>query len=118
MSSLQIAKLGCTAAANKKAKRMVVMDLRGLSDICDIQIVCSGDSDRQTRAIAQGIEETLKSEMGLSPVSVEGRQSGQWILLDYGSAIIHVFFDSIRGFYALEELWPSAKFMDMKDLDA
>lgn len=117
MDSLLIVKEAVKVAADKKAKRMVVMDLRGISDICDIQVVCSGESDRQTKTIASAIEDRLKAKYDLIPIAIEGRSSGQWVVIDYGSVIVHVFFEPIRDYYAIEEIWPKARFLEAKDLE-
>lgn len=109
MSPLEIAKAAAAVAADKKASRPVLIDLRGVSEICDYQFVCSGDNDRHTRAIAEAIEETCKKTGGVRPFAVEGRQGGNWILLDYGSTLIHVFFNEVRDYYAIETLWSNAK---------
>ena len=110
MTPIEIAKEAALAAADKKAFRPVLIDLRGLADFCDYQFICSGENDRQTKAIAEAIEERCKKN-GVRPAAVEGRQSGNWITMDYGSTIIHVFFDYLRDYYALEEIWPKAKFV-------
>lgn len=109
MNPLDIAKAAAAVAADKKATRPVLIDLRGVSEICDFQFVCSGDNDRHTRAIADAIEEHCKKEAGIRPFAVEGKQSGNWILLDYGSTLVHVFFNEVRDYYAIETLWPKAK---------
>lgn len=108
MNGMDIAREAAAAAADKKASRPVLLDLRGLADFCDFQFICSGENDRQTRAIAEAIEERCKKN-GVRPAAVEGKQTGNWITLDYGSIIIHVFFDYLRDYYALEEIWPKAK---------
>ena len=95
-------------AREKKASRLILLDLRGKSDLSDFQLICSGDSERQTRAIAEGIQEQCSKTMGLKPASVEGKSSGHWILLDYGSVIVHIFLNQIRDYYALESLWPDS----------
>jgi|LauGreDrversion4_2_1035121.scaffolds.fasta_scaffold00221_31 ribosome-associated protein len=115
MNSLEIARLAAEAASDKKAQRMVLQDLRGLSDLCQYQLVCSGDNDRQTRAIADSIEERCK-KLGVRPVAVEGKQTGNWILIDFGSVLIHVFLEGLRDFYALESLFPKAKFVQLPTL--
>jgi ribosome-associated protein len=97
---------------DKKAGRLVLQDLRGLSDMCQYQLICSGTNERQTQAICQGIEDQLR-KVGLRPLAIEGKQTGQWILVDYGSVLIHVFFNYIRDYYSLEELWPGARFVDL-----
>lgn len=114
MTPFQIAQEAAAAAAEKKALRPVLVDLRGQSDLCEYQFICSGENQRQTQAIASAIEETVKKNGGTKPLAVEGKQGGNWILMDYGSTIIHVFFDYLRDYYALEQLWPKAKFVDPK----
>ena len=90
------------------------MDLRGHSDVCDYQFICSGESDRQTRAIADAIEAKCRQAGKVKPFAIEGKQTGHWILLDYGATVIHIFYLYLRDFYALEEMWPNAKFIDVK----
>ena len=109
MKALDIVQAVSKAAHEKKASRLVIQDLRSRSDICDYQIVCSATNDRQTQAICNSIEESLKKDLKERPIAIEGKQTGQWILLDYGSVIVHVFLDEIRDYYALEEIWPDAK---------
>ena len=109
MTPLDIAREAVLAAADKKAVRCIVQDLRGLSDLCDYQLVCSGENERQTRAIADSIEERCRRLFNVRPVAVEGKQSGNWIMIDFGSTLIHIFYDAVRNYYALESLWPKAK---------
>lgn len=111
MTPLQIAQEAAAAAADKKAVRPVLLDLRGLSDLCEFQFICSGENDRQTRAIAEAIEERCRTTLHIRPMAIEGKQSGNWVLLDYGPTMVHVFFNYLRDYYALEQLWPKAKFL-------
>ena len=113
MNALEVARLAARAAGSRKALRVVLQDLRGLSDVCSFQLICSGSSDRQTKAICKGIEDVLKEQAKTRPIAVEGRQNGHWILLDYGATIIHVFNNEIRDYYAIDELWPAAKAIDV-----
>jgi ribosome-associated protein len=115
MESIDIAREAAAAALDKKAVRPVMLDLRGVSDLCDYQFICSGENERQTRAIADAIEARCKEVGGIRPVAIEGKQSGNWILLDYGSTIVHIFFSYLRDYYALEQLWPKAKFVAVKE---
>lgn len=96
------------AVLEKKAADVVVLDVRGLTSVADIFIICSGLSNRQATAIADHVERYLKKR-GLKPLSVEGKNEGLWVLLDYGDVIIHVFYESVRKFYDLEGLWSDAK---------
>ncbi len=111
MTPMDIAKEAAAAAADKKAVRPVLLDLRGVSDLCDYQFICSGENERQTRAIAEAIEARCRQVGGIRPVAIEGKQSGNWILLDYGSTLVHIFYNYLRDYYALEQLWPKAKFV-------
>ncbi len=101
------------AAIDKKAKRLVLLDVNPFSDMCDLQLICSGDNDRQTKAIADSIQKTL-AEDGIKPLNTEGNQEGQWILMDYGRFNVHIFFDYLRDYYAIESLWPQAKFLNIE----
>ena len=71
-------------------------------------MICHGSSDRQVQAIADGIEEALRKQCGIKPANVEGRASGDWILMDYIDFVVHVFVEEKRGFYRLERLWGDA----------
>jgi ribosome-associated protein len=114
MTPLDIAKEAAVAAADRKAVRPILLDLRGVSDLCEFQFICSGENERQTRAIADAIEERCRKVGGIRPLAIEGKQTGNWILLDYGPTLIHIFYASLRDYYALEGLWPKAKFLPVK----
>ena len=111
----QFLNLYIQAVMGKKAMDLVVMDVRKLSSIADVFIICSGRSNRQVMAIAEHIQVDLKKH-GITPLSVEGKKEGQWVLLDYGHVIIHVFYEPVRSFYDLEGLWIDAKRIDKKNL--
>ena len=102
------------ALLEKKAKDLVFLNLRGISAFTDYFIICSGTSERQVRAIASHIQETLK-KTGILPLGVEGEKEGKWILLDYDDVIVHVFLEAIRTFYDLERLWSEAPRMAIPD---
>lgn len=95
------------AASDKKARDIVILDMTGISSVTDYYVICSGGSPRQVQAIADSIEELL-SQDGIEPLHIEGYREGQWILLDYGSCVAHVFVESDREFYNLERLWGDA----------
>lgn len=105
------------AAFDKKAHDPVVLDLRGISDVTDHFVICHGTSDRQVQAIADGIERTLREELKLKPVHVEGRRSADWILMDYIDFVVHLFSEDRRGFYRLERLWGDAPRCDVSGLE-
>jgi ribosome-associated protein len=96
------------AVLGKKAYELVVLDVRGLTSVADIFIICSGRSNRQVSAIAEHIQRELKQHK-IMPLSVEGSKEGHWVLLDYGHVVIHVFYEPVRQFYDLEGLWVDAK---------
>ena len=103
------------AVSGKKAIDVVVLDVRELTSIADVFIICSGHSNRQVIAIAEYIQVDLKKN-GLKPLSVEGKKEGHWVLLDYGHVIIHIFYEPIRNFYDLEGLWIDAKKIETDSL--
>ena len=86
----------------------VVLDLRELVDSFDVLVVASGRNDRQVRAIAEEIERLVDGVAGVKPLRVEGWASGEWIALDYGDVIVHVFDETSRDYYDLEHLWNAA----------
>lgn len=91
-----------------KAEEIVTIDLRGRSSVADHMVVCSGRSSRQVSAIADHLVERLKEEFG-RPARIEGKEQGDWVLVDAGDVIVHVFRPEVREFYQLEKMWlPSA----------
>lgn len=96
------------AAANKKALDIKILNVSGLSPIADYLVICSGNSTVQVKAIADEIEDKM-AEDGYSLSHKEGYGSGRWILLDYGSVIVHIFHSEERDFYDLERLWADAE---------
>lgn len=108
MEANNLLSLASMAAIEKKAEKIVVQDLLGLSDICRVQMICSGSNERQVKAISDGIQDKIKKASGVFPLAVEGLESAQWVVIDYGHTLIHVFKSEIRHYYGLESLWPSA----------
>ena len=96
------------AASDKKGLDVVVMDLREVATFTNYFVIVSGTNERQVQAISDEIFERLK-KAGTPPARVEGRQTAEWILLDFGDFIVHVFDDKARKFYDLERLWREAK---------
>ena len=95
------------AALSKKAEDIAVLDIGKVSSLADCFVIVSGTNVRQNQAISDAIQEALRKE-GLRPLGVEGQESGDWILLDYGDFIVHVFSPEKRAFYDLERLWKTA----------
>lgn len=100
------------AAAEKKAFDSTVLDLRGIATFTDFFIITSGTNRRQVQAISDAIVEELKKR-GTRAARVEGYQNAEWILIDYGDFIVHVFDEKSRRFYDLERLWREAKRFDV-----
>ncbi len=103
------------AALGRKAVGLVALDMRALTSIADVFIICSGRSNRQVSAIAEFIIAELKKQ-GVKPLSTEGLKGGHWVLIDYGHVIIHVFYEPVRHFYDLEGLWVDAKRIETKSM--
>ncbi len=105
--------LSINGALQKKAKDVVILNVKEISSFTDYLIICSGATDRQVQAISDAIQQYLKKE-GIRPLGVEGEANGQWILLDYDDVVISVFQESLRSFYAIEDLWnaPRMKISD------
>ncbi|MCU0493658.1 MAG: ribosome silencing factor [Chloroflexaceae bacterium] len=94
-------------AEDKQAHEIVLLDIRKLSTIADFFVICSGDNDRQLRAIMEHVDEVVGREYGLNP-RIEGTPDTGWIVLDYGDVVMHVFSAAQREYYRLERLWSKA----------
>ncbi len=95
------------AAIRKKAVNPLLLEMRGVTSFTDYFFICSGNSDRQVQAIAEGIQESLE-EKGIRPLGLEGALEGKWILMDYEDVVVHIFLGPVRQFYDLEGLWVDA----------
>lgn len=100
------------AAQDKQAAAITLLDLSGLSAFTEAFLLCTGFSTPQVEAIAEAVEEKLRQH-GLRPLHREGRAGAEWILLDYGRFIVHVFTERLRLYYDLERLWRSARRIDI-----
>jgi ribosome-associated protein len=105
MSPDRLATTIAAHAADKKARDIVALDLRQIAGYTDFFVICTGNTDRQTKAIHDGIHLGLKQEDGLLPRRVEGLSEARWILMDYLDVVVHVFTPETRDFYRLEALW-------------
>jgi ribosome-associated protein len=109
VTPLQLARLLRVAAVDKKAWDTVVIDVREKTSVADYFVVCEGETDRQVRAIADGMVEAAKVK-DLRALAVDGYEDATWILLDFDSVLAHVFLPGERSYYDLESLWaPAAK---------
>ena len=100
------------AASEKKAIDLVVLDLQDIASFTDYFVITSGANERQVQAIADGVSDTLK-KVGSPAARVEGYKTAEWILLDYGDFIVHVFEQKARSFYDLERLWRESKRVEL-----
>ena len=102
-------KLAITCASEKKAFAITAIDLREIASFTEFFIIASGSNMRQVQAISDEITEKLKEQLNTRVVRVEGYSAGEWVLLDYGDFIVHIFEQKARDFYDLERLWRDAK---------
>ncbi len=96
------------AALDKKAFDLDVLHVSELTSIADYFIICSANTERQTQAIADIVQDKLRQDQGVKPLLVEGTTPGRWILIDFGDFIFHIFTEDCRRFYGLERLWGDA----------
>jgi ribosome-associated protein len=101
-------KLAIKCAAEKKAFDMIALDLREVASFTEFFIIASGANQRQVQAITDEIDEQLRKQLDSRPVRIEGYSSAEWILMDYGDFVVHVFEKTARDFYDLERLWHDA----------
>lgn len=106
-SSKELALAAAEAAAEKKARDIVILDMEKLSPITDYFVIASGTNKIQIQAIAEEIEDNLQ-DLGIQPLRKEGYREGSWILLDYANIVVHVFLEEERKYYDLERLWRDA----------
>lgn len=108
-----IARTCAEAAADKKANNVVLLDMRGVSEFTDFFLICSGFSEPQLKAISSSMREMVREKYQTRPLAEDGFPLSQWVVLDYGSVICHIFLESKREFYDLEGLWSDAKRVDL-----
>ena len=94
-------------AEDKQASEIVMLDLRKLNTIADYFVICSGESDRQLKAILEAIDEGISRELRRD-ARIEGTSDTGWVLLDYGDVVVHIFSVALRDYYRLERLWSKA----------
>lgn len=107
-----LAVLVATAAFEKKATDPQVLELGELLGITDYFVVCSASNDRQVKTIVEEVEKRVKGTIGIKPRAVEGLGDANWVLIDYGDAVVHVMSEEARAFYAIEKLWSDARRVD------
>jgi ribosome-associated protein len=113
MTGEELARVIAGYAEDKKARDIVALDLRGMVTYTDYFVICSGTSDRQTKAIHDGIHEGMKKQHDTLPRRVEGASEARWILMDYLDCVVHVFTPDTRDYYRLEQLWGDVPRLDL-----
>jgi ribosome-associated protein len=108
MTPEQLAEVAVSLAADRKALDIVSLDLREMISYTDYFVICTGHTDRQTKAIHDAIHQGLKDEHGILPRRVEGLTQARWVLMDYLDVIVHIFTPDMRELYRLEQLWGEA----------
>lgn len=108
IEALAVARVAAQALYDKKADDIVALDLTSLSDVCDYFVIATASNRRLADAAIDEVEEKVALSCSEHPFSIEGRDEGSWILMDYGSVIVHVFTVEARDYYRLEKLWGDA----------
>jgi ribosome-associated protein len=109
-----------SVALDKKARDVVVLDMRGVVSYTDFLVIATGNTERQTHAIEDAVYQDLKHapEGGRTPERVEGRSEGRWILMDYLDAIVHIFTPAARDYYRLETLWGEVPELEVEEAES
>ena len=108
VTSLELSRIAATAADDKKATDIILIDLTEASDVCDYFLIATANNRPQLDAVVEGIEEKVRVNCGEKPLAVEGKARSSWVLLDYGTLVCHIFLPETRDFYRLERLWGDA----------
>ena len=108
MTSIETVRYIVGLLDSKKATDITVLEVGGLSSLCDYFVIASGNSTTQVKTLSEEVEDKLSAQ-GTEPRRVEGESSAMWILMDYGDVILHLFYHETRDFYCLERLWADAK---------
>ncbi len=109
LDGLELAQRCVELALDKKALEPVILDLQAISTITDYLVICSAQSEPQLKAIANGVVKALKDDHQRAPYAVDGFPASQWVVIDYGEVMLHIFHEDKRGVYALEDLWSDAR---------
>ncbi len=113
METIELARKIATEALDTKVRDLKLLDLRGLVSYTDYFILGTGTSDRHVRSVADRVHFKVKKELGRLPLSYEGQDSGNWVLLDYGDVVLHLFLEDQRRYYGLDEFWSHAPSLAM-----
>ena len=113
--TLAVVKRVVSACEEVKGKDITILDVHSISDFADYFVVVSGRSDRQVQGLTNRIMDEL-FRAGVKPLSVEGYEDGQWVLVDCGGVVVHLFYEPVREFYDIESLWMRAKRLQLADV--
>lgn len=108
MSAEELAQAAAFLCADKKGEQVTILDVRGICGYADWFVIASGLSERQSAAIAKSVDDSFRRG-GVKPYGVEGLKQGNWVVLDYGDLVVHVFLDGAREYYDLEGFWSDGK---------
>ena len=108
-NSLALAQRAAQIALDTKAQDVVLLDLRGVTDMTDFFLIASGTSDTHVRSLGNSVLEEMKRDSGQMAHHVEGLSQGRWVLLDYVDVVVHIFHPTLRSFYQIERLWADAE---------
>ncbi len=114
--SLELALAAVRTASENGGRDIALLDMRQQSTLFDYFVIASGTSRRQLHGMSEEIDHTLEDDLKDKRMGIEGYDASRWVLLDYGSVVIHLFDDETREFYALEALWADAKAIDISDV--
>lgn len=117
-TSLELALAAAQVAADNRGENIVILDLRELTPVFDYFVLATGNNRRQLHAISEEIDHKLEDDLNDKRMGLEGYSESRWILLDYGSVVIHLFDGELREFYAIEDLWTDAKRVPLPEPDA
>jgi ribosome-associated protein len=109
-----LVRLCAEGALDKKAEDVLILDMRGISSFTDFFLIASGTSEPQLKAIAASIRGKVRDTTGLRPIAEDGFPGSQWVIIDYGSVIVHIFHGEKRAVYGLEDLWNDARRIEIK----
>lgn len=115
MTTKELTKTALNALLDRKASDIVLLRVTQQTTLADYYVICTGTSNTQLRAIADAVDESMSKQYGLEPKRIEGYRSASWILLDYGSVIVHAFKNDTRQFYDLERLWSDSEKLDVQE---
>jgi ribosome-associated protein len=108
-----LARLCAEGALEKKAENILILDMRSISSFTDFFVIVSGTSEPQLRAIASSIRGKVRDAVNLRPLAQDGNPGSQWVIVDYGSVIVHIFHTEKRDLYGLETLWSDARRLEI-----